>query len=99
MTHVRSTAELCGTHQPLDHPYLLPIIVVLFVALGASFLFSQLLWMFFWIPSYAIREGWTVGEIATFFAGRFDLTRPVSALRVSQKLGDAHLSKRESRLS
>lgn len=64
-------------HGPFNHPYLLPIVVVVLVALGTSLLFGQLLRILCWIPSFAVREGWAVGEIATFLARLFDLARPV----------------------
>lgn len=78
-------------HRLLDHPDLLPIIVVLLVTLGTSLLFGHLFGILCWISSHAIHEGWAIGEIATFFAGFFDLTRPVSAFWVFQGLGEAHL--------
>lgn len=91
VTYTRSKADLCGMDRLHHHPYLLPIVVVLLVTLRTSLLFSHLMGISCCSPSHAVREGWAVGEIATFFAGFFDLARPVSAFWVFQLLRDAHL--------
>ena len=83
MTDTWSQSKLGGEHCPIHHPYLLSIIVVLLVALGTSVLFGRLLKVFGRIASFAVCEGWAVGEIATFLTRFCDLARPMSASWVS----------------
>ena len=83
MTDTWSQSKLGGMDRSLYHPYLLSIIVVLLVALGTSFLFGRLMYVLGRVSSFAICEGGTIGEIATFLTRFCDLARPMSTFWVS----------------